>query len=350
MIAGSSITERQYRRMEALSQSMLKDFCEDRKKFYKKYIAKERMKEDISQASKMGNLVDCLLLTRETFEDKFFMSICTKIPTGLMLDFCEALATHTIAATDEHGVVQRPFQEMAADAYRDSGFKWDITRVLADFSTKDPERYYSEIIATSVTGKIVVMAKDVENAEKIVTALRTGQFTAPILNNKDDKIDMYQQLAVTDFIVAGRPCKGLLDMLEINHREKYLQPDDLKCTYAVEDFYNEYYIKRKGYLQVAMYDLACTHLRNRDYPGYEIRPLRFIVCDNINYYSPLVYELSLQDLSDAFKGFTHRGKRHKGLIELVRELNWHIDNNVWNMSMDNYLRDGVVPLSLYKQP
>lgn len=351
MVTGHALTERQYRQLEALSQSMLKEFYEDRRKFHKKYILGEIVEEEITQAMRMGSLVDCLLLTPEEFDNKFFMGICGEVPTGLMLAFVRALSLYTQEATNEAGEVTEAFMDIAEKAHRKAGFKWDLARVLKNFMGTDAENYYKELRATAGTGKIVITGDDVDTANRIVTSLRTGEFTAPLLNRvQTEEVEIHHQQSISGFVIEGRPCKGLLDMLEINHVEKYLQPTDLKGTWSVENFYREYYLKLKAHLQAAVYDLACTHLRNERYPGYEVRPMRFIVCDTINYYSPLIYNLTTQDLLDAFRGFTHRGIYYKGLIELIRDLNWHMDNHIWSMSRENYLNSGMVTIQSLKQP
>lgn len=350
MIAGTLQQERTYRALDALSQSMIKDFYDDRKYFYRKYIAVEDVEEETSREMKMGTLVDCIYFTPNQFEDKFEMSVCTDKPTAKMLDFVVALAKHTKAATDDQGVMQEEFMEIARKAHIDAGFKWTLERVLKDFAGQEAELYYRELCQALISKKIIVTATDVENGNKIVTALRTGEFTSFLNDEGGGDTDVFHQLAITGFVVEGRPFKALLDRLEVNHREKYLQPWDLKATWAVETFYQNYYLKLKGYLQAGTYDLACVHLRNTEYPGYEVRPMKFIVCDNVNYYNPLIYELSAGDLVDSWKGFTYRGRAYKGLIELVQELNWHMDKAVWSMSKANYENRGRVLLSSFKQP
>ncbi len=350
MIVGQRLTEKAYRALEALSQTMIRDFYEDRKKFYKKYIAKEFVEEEMSQAIKMGHLVHCLWLTPQEFDEKFFMSICTEAPTGLMLKFTQSLARATLAATDEEGIVRKEFAELASEAYQVSGFKWDLYRVLNNFNGTQAENYYQELRASIVAGQIVITTQDIENANRIVIALKTGEFTSRILAMENDPdVEVFDELPITDYVIEGRPFKSLIDRLEVNHREKYLQPLDGKIVWTVENFYTEYYLKRFGYLQAATYDLACTHIRNQDYPGYEVRPMKFLACDSINYYSPLIYSLTLQDIVDALQGFKHRGRMYKGLITLVRELNWHMDNAIWNMSMDNHLNGGIVEIGSLRQ-
>ncbi len=52
----------------------------------------------------------------------FGISALASAPTGLMLDFVEALYRHSANATDEFGNITREFEDIARDAYVDSGF------------------------------------------------------------------------------------------------------------------------------------------------------------------------------------------------------------------------------------
>lgn len=351
MITGTPIKEKEYRLREELSQSMLKEFADDRKKFYRKYIAKESVDDDDPDlAIKMGHLVDCLWLTRDEFDEKFMMSVCPEAPTALMLKFCQELAIETKHAMDEEGVMQSSFAEMAIEAHRRSGYKWSIDKVLEKFEGKDPENYYKELVAAQLHKKLVVTQQQVDNAERIVAMIVTGEFTGPLFRTTDDNITRYNQYPVVGFSVNGVLCKALLDQMEINDEERYIQPWDLKCTWAVENWYEEYYLKRKGHLQAAMYDAACKHIRDTYYPDYEVRPIKFLATDSIGYYRPLIYTLTEMDLWEANQGFVHKGRRYKGLFALIQELNWSLMHNIWDISMENHDNQGVVPIQSLRRP
>jgi hypothetical protein len=76
MIKGRNKTleERNYRAIERDSSSSLKDFSLDRRKYFKKYILRERVVEKDNQATNMGKLVETLLLEPEEFDNRFYMS------------------------------------------------------------------------------------------------------------------------------------------------------------------------------------------------------------------------------------------------------------------------------------
>ena len=136
-----------------------------------------------------------------------------------------------------------------------------------------------------------------------------------------------------------------MDKVIADHQEKTIQPYDLKCTWSVENFYEEYYLYRRAYIQAYLYYYATKHLtldENSELYGYKVNPLQFIVCDSTNYYNPLVYTLSDEDMKDAYEGFVHKGKSYPGVKYLIDELKWAMDMNIWNISKNNYLKKGVV--------
>jgi hypothetical protein len=58
--------------------------------------------------------------------------------------------------------------------------------------------------------------------------------------------------------------------------------------------------------------------------------------------NPLVYTLSDSDLVDAYEGFEHKGRTYPGVRQLIGDLKWAIETNIWNISRENYLNNGLV--------
>jgi hypothetical protein len=78
------------------------------------------------------------------------------------------------------------------------------------------------------------------------------------------------------------------------------------------------------------------------YYGYTVEYLKFIVCDSTNYYQPLIYTLDIDDMGDAYHGFTHKGRTYPGVGDLIKALTWCVETNTWNISHKNYLSNGIV--------
>ena len=346
MIKGNSKTEAQYRAVVMDSSSSLKDFSTDRKKYYKKYFLKEKVEDKDNAAANMGRIVETLLMEPHLFDEKFYMSSCASTPTGLMLDFVEALYKVTRDATDEFGTVKRNFSDISLEAYEKSGFKIKYEAVMGKFMGSDAEIYYNEIRMVRTKNLTVVNTMEISIAEKIVERLKTNSTTGPIVNLvNSSRYEIIDQMQVEGYTIDGHLFKSMLDKVVIDHDKKTIQPYDLKCTWSVENVYEEYYLYRRAYIQAFLYYRAMLILigdpASQCY-GYKVEYLKFIVCDSTNYYQPLIYTLDDSDMACAYKGFTHKGRTYPGVEDLISALSWCLASDTWDISHKNYLSNGIV--------
>ena len=138
MIGTVEYSEKEYRDVKLNSYSSLKDFSVDRRKYYRRHILGETIKEKDTQASNMGRLVETLLMEPDRFDDLFFMSSCVKIPGGMLGDFIYFLSEIISENTDDDGVLDGDFEDHAKEAYTKSGFKLAFASVLKKLD--DPEK------------------------------------------------------------------------------------------------------------------------------------------------------------------------------------------------------------------
>jgi hypothetical protein len=346
MIQGTVKTEAQYRAIYLDSSSSLKDFSTDRRKYHKKYILNEVVEDEDSKAATMGRMVETLLMEPQFFDERFHLSTCMTTPTGLMLEFVEALYKHTAEATADNGTITRSFEDLAKDAYADSGFKIKLEAVLTKFIGSEAEIYYKEIREVRSKGLTVVTTQDITNAEKIVTELKTNPVTADIVNLVNDvQYSVHNQLQVEGYEVFGHMFKSMMDLVHVDHANKIVQVYDLKCTWSVENFYNEYYLYRRAYIQGFLYHKAAESWASEmGYGDYKILYPKFIVCDSTNYMNPLIYAMSDENMQDALNGFEHKGREYPGVAQLIEDLQWALENDKWNISQENYLSNGIVKL------
>ena len=351
MITGTAKTEAVYRASMLDSSSSLKEFSMDRKKYYRKYILGEDVEDKDTQAATTGRVVETLLLEPELFDERFYMSSCVESPSALMLAFVNALYKFTKEATDDHGNVTRNFEDISKDAYVESGFKIKYEAVIGKFVGSDAEIYYNEMRTVKSRGLTVVTAEDVTNAEKIVEELRNNPVTKDVVNLvSSSRYSVHNQLQVEGYEIDGMKFKSMMDKVVVDHEAKTIQVYDLKCTWSVENFLEEYYLYRRAYIQAYLYFWAATYFREGDQElaGYQILPPKFIVCDSTNYYNPLIYTLDYNDLDSAYDGFTHKNREYKGVRTIIADLQWALENNVWNISRENSLSNGLVNIMGWK--
>lgn len=349
MITGKSKTEATYRAVQLDSSSSLKDFSMDRKKYYKKYVLGESVEDKDNQAATMGRIVETLLLEPEEFDNRFYLSSCVSQPTAMMLDFVEALYRITKEAINDEGVITRTFEDISKEAYVEAGYKIKYEAVIAKFVGSDAEIYFREICKVRQNNLTVVTTNDVSFAEKIVEELKTNSVTKDIINLVTSaRYDVLNQFQIEGYSVDGHLFKSMLDKIIVDHTERKIQIYDLKCTWSVENFYEEYYLYRRAYIQAYLYFKAVLSLTTdpaSEYYGYTVENPMFIVCDSTNYHNPLIYVATSSDLKDAYEGFERKGRKYPGVKELIEDLKWTLAENVWNISRKNYLSNGVVKIS-----
>ena len=346
MIIAEVNAEKFYRAIEMDSSSSLKDFDKDRKKYYRRYVLGEKIEDDETKALTMGRVVETKLMEPELFDDRFFPSVCETVPTEGMLKFVEALYKHTKESTDENGEVTRTFEDISRDAYADSGYKIAYEAVMKKFMGSEAEVYYQEIREVRSKGLTVISLRDAGNAERIVEQMQNDPFIGPIVNQgKTARYDVYNQLQISDVSIGGLKMKGMLDKVIVDHQEKIIHIYDLKCTWAVENFYREYYLYRRGDIQAAVYyTLSLYHFNDLVKEGYTVKPPSFIVCDSGAYYAPLIYDLSDNDILEGMNGFEYKGTKYRGILEIIEDIKWAKEMDVWNISRNNYLSGGRVKI------
>ena len=341
MIKGEFNAEKFYRAIVMDSSSSLKDFDKDRKKYYRRYVLGEKIEDEETKALTMGRVVETKLMEPELFDDRFFPSVCETTPTEGMLKFVEALYKHTKEATNDEGEVTRTFEDLSRDAYADSGYKIAYEAVMKKFMGSEAEVYYQEIREVRTKGLTVISIRDVTNAERIVEQMQNDIFVGAVVNlTNSARYNVYNQLQISDVSIGGLKMKGMLDKVIVDHDLKTIHIYDLKCTWAVENFYREYYLYRRGDIQAGVYYmLALHHFADLVKEGYTVNPPSFIVCDSGAYYAPLIYDLTDQDVVDGLNG-----TKYRGIIEIIEDIKWAKEMDVWNISRNNYLSAGRVKI------
>lgn len=338
------MTEAEYRALDYNSSSSLKDFALDRKKYYRKHVLGERIKEKPNPAADMGRLVETLLMEPERFDDMFFMSSCVKIPGAMLGDFIYKLAELVAENSDKEGF---DFETVAREAYVFAKFKIKFETVLAKLEDPENKLYYEECLKVEHLGMTMVTVQQIENAERIVESLRTTPQTSALCNLEDgERYEVVNQMKIQDYVIDGMRLKSMLDKVIIDHVDKVVLIYDLKCTWSVEAFHKDYYLYRRSYIQAYLYREAVRYMAATDpdcsFHGYTVQPTSFIVCDSINYFQPLVYTLSEADMLEAYDGFVHQYKEYAGVKQIIEECKWAMDNDRWDISKRNFEMGGVI--------
>lgn len=353
MISGQkNKSKNDYFGIELDSSSSIRKFAKDRRKYYKKYILGEDddEEEQDDKAAIMGSLVHCRLLEPENFDNQFYLSTCSEVPTGQMLTFVNAVYNHyKIYIEDEQELGENVMEEVMKKAFLDVGSKkYKLEWFVNNFVDKQPEMYFRELIMSKQSKKTIVTSSLVDLADRIISELKSCEYTSEIVNlTTGGDYEVHNEIEILSFFINGLEMKAKLDKVIVNHKEKWVKPFDVKCVWSVEHFMSNYFIGKLGYLQAGIYDIAsgqwAQYVANLE--GYAILPISYIVCDSSNYYLPLIYHTDDDILRKCFHGFIHNEREYKGLNRVIEDLKWAKATGNWRVSRLNDENKGNINLS-----
>lgn len=315
------MTIQEYRAVDCLSYSAIKDFLKKgRKYFHKKYVLREPVEDPDSSASRLGSAVDCLRFTPQDFDSLFLVGDTNNIPTGKGGVFVKELFR-----LQELG---GEFIENAQKAYDMAELKKPTFEVyMQNFEGSDLELSYINMIEAK--SKTVLSLTEAGVAEHISKMLIEHKQFSKIFNSEG-----YNQLPLI-YEINGIQFKGLLDRVKIDHENKVIKPYDLKVTYEDEAFEFNWF-KNKYYIQQGIYEELIKRWKKENYPTYRLDPFRFIVVSSSGQNQPLLYELTPFEGTLMYGFQTTKGTKYKGFMEVANEINWHIQNDIWDVSKENY--------------
>lgn len=357
------MTEKEYRALEIDSYSSLKVFNDDRKKYYKRYILKENVKEETSPELTNGLLVDCLQFTPHEYEDRFTLTV-SQVPTGQYAKFVTELWKITKANMDPNGTVTKSLEDMMEEAY--GAVKFDKDGNIIDFKRDNFETVKRKFLGTELElhysqlresyGKIVIELSDLEKAQAVVYELKTNQFTKDIMNLTTNKrYTVYNQFPIIGELdgtitkSVGYKLKCLVDKLIIDHEMKMIHIYDLKTAWDNERTFKYSYLKYRYYIQMAVYFYLVVEWKKKikEISDYGVHFPRFIVAESNNYKNPLIYTTGIDNFNQGMRGFILDGEYYPGVVKLVRDLMWHKEMGIWTISKDNYEANGVVKIQTF---
>lgn len=356
----NQLSEREYRNLkERLSYSSLKQYSQNRYKFFKENVLGEIVERESSAAIVTGDLVHVLLADQQgEFDIKFHLAQA-QAPVGQMLDLVEALYHRSVRGIQD-GIQTERFEVLFADAV--DNVKYDINRkeiafvgkpvekILELFTTTDKkgciaELYYKERM--ECIGKTVVSILQIQTAEKIVEMLKNHPYTSAILGMvSTDDVEVFNECMVL-YDIDEIPYKSMVDKLVISHIDKTIQPWDYKTSWNTENGWEYSYLSNGYYIQAGLYAIALEKWKTEhDLQEYKVLPMTFIAIDTTGNVSPVLYKLSDKDVLLAQRGFYVRGTRYRGIWELHKDIQWNLTSTNWQTSQAIDQAQGVVEMQI----
>lgn len=354
------MSEQEYRGLrERVSYSDYKLLDKNREKFFRERILGETKIEIKSSALIIGDLVHCSLSGIEgVFEEKFYIAQALK-PGGQVGELCDKMVERAMRTIEENEYREKiqtsNFESIFEDAlqqvqynykgeivaFKEKGGAKSKEKVLEMFQ-ETGELYYKECIEN--LDRTVVSIPDIEKADKIANKIKEYEHTAELATcDTDDNKTVYTEFPIL-FDSEGIPHKALPDKLIVHHDKKEIQSIDWKTNWEVENGVAGSYLKNGYYLQAALYYEAVRQWANEnDMKDYVVQPMLFVFCDNsTGWTDPTKFQLKMDDIERAKRGFMYRGHMYKGLDTLKKDLQWYLESGKWSADREIYMNDGFL--------
>jgi hypothetical protein len=302
-----------------------------------KWKEENRLTEDgEKRAYKIGSAVDCLLTDPNSFESTYYISELSR-PNGLMGVFIDKLQAGLTVTSD---------LEEYRSAYNKAGYKSKIETIVKNLWEKPECVDYYQAKGKS-NGKIILAKDDYDEVKWAVNNISKNKETAYYFTDKYDEgknIErIFQKAIYFDYKEGSQviPCKGLLDLILIDHNQKTIQPCDLKTTGSIVYEFEKSFYEYSYFRQCAFYHIAIQWWLQKEasdtIKNYKVLPFKFIVTPKSdNGYPAIIYEVSEETLNKGLDGAYYNGKFYPGLIKLLSDYAWHKEMNFWDVPRDIY--------------
>lgn len=326
------MTEEEYRALpseEYFSASFLKMFDKEGAK-----CLTEKILYDNKELLK-GSVIDTLAFDNNNFENIYYVSDAIKEPTDnelkLLRVLKDTLTTEDISDKDyiQHGLDIIKSQELWSNVKN----KEILTKKLLN------ENFVKNLKSfINSKDKIVISGNDYMNALETVKNLKNNKFTKEYFSNKDiSKKQVLFQIPII-FNIKDDKFKSLLDIILIDHEKKTVTAVDLKTGFDVNKSFIWSILKWRYDIQAALYTKALEfYISKHGLVDYSIENPIFIYTQVSQSDRPYPFEFSSNIVKGAFRGFTLKnGYVYKGILELVEEIKWHRETNIYNYTKKEY--------------
>lgn len=313
------IKEKDYREYDAINYSTLSTLASSPGKV-------NTIREE-SESMVLGSIVDNLL-TMGSYGDEYMLASSPR-PAGQLGDYTEHYYRFSMNGSENPH----------ADAYIASGIKnMKAETAVKNFMEKGGLPYV-DMLRNAGNRKLVSMDV-ISRATGITNRLKDSEIGNFLFGGKKTEgIDiMYQVPIVFDLPENKGVGKILLDVVVVNHIEKTVTPIDLKTMHDSSSMFRVSFMKWKYYLQASYYSYGLSSVCK-----YSVEKFSFLTISTTNIEPPVLWKCSNQDLMVGRSGIMrpNSNNRVKGWEELIDELEWHKENDCWDLPREFYSGEPV---------
>lgn len=323
--------EESYRIIDFISQSDLKLFDKDIRRFYQERVLGIKEKETIMpDYFLIGSLVDSILLTPGLTNKNFHICSDTKA-SEIIRDIITCAYNENIGCSiiTDH-IMGTSILRLAREKLYQPNYK---DQTIIDKVIEKGKEYFDNLIIAGSTGKVLVPFDINILARRIVNNFKKDDFIKQHLVVSDESCEEIKVQVVLTGKFNDIEVKGMIDLMKIDHKNKIIYPKDIKTSKSIEGFFKSYRDLRYD-IQGSFY----SALLRQNYPDYTIYPFEFIVGSTTTTEPPEVFTMSEEDIYGAQYGGTNTyGGYTRGWESILEDYKWHMIDGRWDHKKSYYI-------------
>ena len=324
-----SCTEEEFRETKALSYSKIASYDKDG-------ALSLIQKKDLSSKNYIifGKLVDDMLLSPQNLYKYRINNYNGEFPSGTISEIINECIDFVLKNNEDLT------DELILEFVKKKDFykNWkDVTKISAIRKFQD----YIDFVLNNKEYQLITPFMW-STAEKIVETIKTYPSTKKYFDLSPGMEGFNQVDIITEY--NNSKVKGAFDRLVVDHINKTLQIIDLKTGSVKSDEFIDQFWKFRYWIQAALYTKMLEKAIEDDdqYKDYTILDFIFIYMPSSGATLPTVLIVEKDRIESFEKGF-YIGKsefKHKGLQQLIKEIEWHYETQIFDVSYDFINKDG----------
>jgi hypothetical protein len=286
-----------------------------------------------SVSARIGSIVDDFINPNVDVSNKYYIFDGIK-PTATLGKLIDIIVEN---------YNELPVKEKVLEIIKNNKFWASVVKEEVLLSKFDSNEFWSYLTSYyEAKGKVIIPTDIYMIAQELSTIVKTHTFTKFIFEDNYDIIYQHEFKLKYKNVVF----RGFLDFVLIDKVNKSVQIIDLKTGKEDANNFLVSFLKYRYYLQEAVYMKSFKDICNKfNLKGYSLLPFQFLYISK-SQKIPMFYSVSKKWHEAGLKGFiTENGYNYKGLEELVDEIKWHYQNNIFDMTKTLYESKGLIKLN-----
>lgn len=315
------ISEEEYRKLPHISYSKISKFITKGPKSLLEPISKKK-----TQAMTLGSCFDTYLTDNEHILDKFFIGkeVLNDKQISIILDYFSLI--------EDNEEKNKELLLLLFQKYDFNNNLKDETKLKKFYSSEDVINY---INALKINNDLLYITEsEYEFIKYKVNLLKTHPFTKNLFNTNNEIL--YQVKVSSNNL--GIKC--MFDILIIDHENKIIYPIDLKFMSSTSKEFLRSFEKFNYYIQSSLYSNLLQYKLEKNEIPYRIEDFMFLI---INQEDDIILKYIFKtEYDNETQSIIINNKTRKNWKYYVDLINWHLTNQVFDYSKEDYENQGLI--------